>query len=88
MRSLSSIRCDTGQDIFMEKRKILTSLTRVFGSGDARCGDIENVLIRVYSMKEEGYVTMLMSPYGTNDRVGEEKSRERITLKYQETIQN
>ena len=37
------------------------------------CGDIDNVHIGVFAVKEEDYVMMLMSAYGGNDWVGEEK---------------
>ena len=56
----------------------------------AHCGELDNVPLRVLATKEEDCVMMLMSTYGTNEWVGEDKFRkiggERITFKYSETV--
>ena len=57
---------------------------------DALRGELENVPIHVFALKEEDYVMMLMSTYGENERVGEENPRtiggERTNFKYMETV--
>ena len=62
------------------------------GEVDSLCGKIDNVPLRVFDMKEEDYVVMLMSTYGENERVGEGKFRiiggEMITFKYPESVHN
>ena len=39
---------------------------------DALGGGLDNVPLRVFSMKEEDYVMMLISTYSKNERFGEE----------------
>ena len=60
------------------------------GAVGAHCGELDNVPLRVLATKEEDCVMMLMSTYGTNEWVGEDKFRkiggERITFKYSETV--
>ena len=59
---------------------------------DALHGELKNVAINVFAVKEEHYVMMLMSKYEKNEWVGKEKfwtiSGDRITFKYLETVHN
>jgi hypothetical protein len=45
------------------------------GSIDALSGKLDNIPFHVFAMKEEDYVMMLMSTYGTLERVGDVKHR-------------
>ena len=38
-------------------------------------GELGNVHLHVLTMKKEDYIMMLISTYGTNEQVGEDKSR-------------
>lgn len=64
------------------------------GDVDALKGELESVRFHVFAMKEEDYVMMLMSTYGTCNRVGEDKARTvgshriRIHFKYPEVVHN
>ena len=58
----------------------------------ALCGELYNVPLRVFTMKLEDYVVLLISTYETNGWVGKEKNQtiggERITFKYPYTVHN
>lgn len=60
------------------------------GSVDSIGGKLDNINFDVFCMKEEDYVMMLMSTYGTNHRVGEFKTRgENIEpFQYPEVVYN
>jgi Transposase IS4 len=62
------------------------------GSVDALGGTLDGVPFHVFCMKDDGYVTMLMSSYGTNERVGNDKIRfvegEKMVFKYPEVVSN
>ena len=62
------------------------------GCVDAQYSEIDNLIRHVFTMKEEDYVVMLMSTYGTNERVGDNKLRaiggERIRFKYTKALHN
>ena len=63
------------------------------GSVDAVKGCLDDIPFYVFGMKEPDYVTMMMSMYGTLERMGYEKSRhiennKRIVFKYPEIIHN
>ena len=57
---------------------------------DALGGGLDNVPLRVFSMKEEDYVMMLISTYSKNEWFGEENfctiGGESTTFKYPETL--
>ena len=59
---------------------------------DALFNELENVPLWDVAMKEEYYVMMLMSTYGTHNRVGDKKFRsvggDRIGIKYSDTVHN
>ena len=56
------------------------------GAVDAIFGDIENANLHVFAMKNEDYVIMLISTYGKNEWLGEDKFRtiggERTTFQH------
>jgi hypothetical protein len=64
------------------------------GAVDALRGELDEVPFHIFGMKEEDYVMMLMSTYGTLSRVGEERLRrvgaqqQRISFKYPELVYN
>jgi len=63
------------------------------GYADAIEGNLENVRFHIFGMKEEDYTMMVMSTYGTLERVGDEKIRrpatgETLTFKYPEVVHN
>jgi Transposase IS4 len=66
------------------------------GDVDARRGTLNNTPFYVFAMKEPDYTMIMMSTYGTLNRVGEEKRRDvvqhgvrqRITFQYPEVISN
>jgi hypothetical protein len=64
------------------------------GAIDALRGELDEVPFHVFGMKEENYVMMLMSTYGTLSRVGEERYRrvgahqQRISFQYPELVYN
>ena len=45
------------------------------GAMDELHGELGNVHLHVLTMKKEDYIMMLISTYGTNEQVGEDKSR-------------
>jgi Transposase IS4 len=64
------------------------------GTVDAIRGELDEVPLHVFCMKEEDYVMMLMSIFGTCLRVGDERFRkignenQRISFKYPELVYN
>lgn len=62
------------------------------GHADSIGGTLEDVPFDVFCMKDDGYVNMLMSTYGTNELVGKDKYRvvdgRKMTFKYPEVIAN
>ena len=64
------------------------------GSAESLHGSLDGIPLDIFCMKEEDYVMMLMSSYGTNERVGDNKYRtktsdgERVTFKYPEVVHN
>ena len=54
--------------------------------------ELENMPLNVFDAKQEDYLMILMSTYGTNGKVGEEKfqtiSGERITFKCPYNLHN
>lgn len=64
------------------------------GDVDALKGTLDEVPFHVFGMKEEDYILMLMSTYGTCNRMGEEKFRtvgrdkRRISFQYPEVVHN
>jgi hypothetical protein len=67
---------------------------KAIGTVDAIRGELDEVPFHVFCMKEEDYVMMLMSTYGTCLRVGDERFRtignenQRISFKYPELVYN
>ena len=59
---------------------------------DSLRGELDNVPLFGFGMKEEDCVVIPMSTYGTNKRVGEEEFRmidgDSITSKYPKTVHN
>jgi hypothetical protein len=59
---------------------------------EALKGELDGIPFHIMCMKEEDYVMMLMSTYGTLTRVGDDKIRtidnQRLTFKYPEVIHN
>jgi Transposase IS4 len=62
------------------------------GHADSFGGELDNIPYHIYCMKDDGYVVMLMSTYGTNERKGAEKKRvvkkQRLNFKYPEVVAN
>ena len=68
-------------------------IDKPIGSVDALKGTLDEVPFHIFAMKEEDYVMMLMSTYGTLERLDIEKFRqlktnERISFKYPEVVHN
>jgi len=66
---------------------------KIVGDVDSIGGTIDGHSFDIFCMKDEPYVSMIMSTYGTNRRVGEMKSRQtkdhgKVSFKYPEVISN
>ena len=77
--------------------KVVTFETKEVGSFDAMKGKLDGVSVEIHCLKESEYVMMLVSSYGTLEKVGDEKSRiwsedNKITketaIKYPESVYN
>ena len=75
----------------IDGKKIKTHfISKVVGAVDALHGELDNIPLRVFAMKEEDYVMMPTSTYDTNYHMDEDKLRtiggEITTLNYPETV--
>ena len=59
---------------------------------DSICGDLDDVTLHVFDIKEEDYGMILMTKYDTNEYFDEDKLRTicgyRMTYKYPDTLNN
>ena len=72
---------------------VLHFATKDVGHIDALQGQLDGVPFHVFCMKEEDYVSMLMSTYGTQEQMGNEKYRKLMDgsirrFKYPEVLHN
>ena len=57
---------------YIDGKNIKSHITNKYTEAmDALRGDIENFPIRVFAMKEEDYLMMIMCTYGGNEQLGE-----------------
>lgn len=70
-------------------------MSKEVGDVDSFGGCLDGIPYHIFCMKDEGYTTMLMSTYGTNERMGEAKrrilekrQRQQIHFKYPEVVSN
>ena len=59
--------CDQCGEVYFEDKEV--------GAVDAMKGKLDGVNVEVHWLKEHDYVMMLMTSYGTYEKVGEDKKR-------------